>query len=200
VPAPSASELVAGYEVLSVAFSPEGLFLATGGADSTVRICSVEDGQELSVWRGPEKRTPASRRGHGSSSPSSRRVRAGRRKRANRWRRSSIKSGIAADTLATRMRRLVGNQVEILTRAQAESAKGYNARVARKWFALYPELRVVLVGYLTITALGLKYMPIGETGQRRMTTPRPTDPTSPVLYHRKGRGYNTNFVAFIHVA
>ncbi len=104
------------------------------------------------------------------------------------------------DALATRMKRLVGGQVEVFTRGRAESAKGYDGRVARKWFSIYPELRVVLVGYLTVTELGLNYMPTGTPGQRRATTPRPSDLTSAVLYHRKSKGYSTNFVAFIKLS
>jgi uncharacterized protein (TIGR02996 family) len=101
------------------------------------------------------------------------------------------------DALATRLRRVVKGAVEAFTRARAETAEGYNGRVARKWFAMYPGLRVMLVAYLTVTKLGLNYMPPGTRGQRRATTPRAADPTSVVLYHRKGKGYNTNFVAFI---
>jgi uncharacterized protein (TIGR02996 family) len=104
------------------------------------------------------------------------------------------------EALATRMRRLVEGKVEAFTRAGAETTKGYDARVSRKWFAAYPEVRVVLVGYPTITELGLRYMPPGTPGEHRKTTPRPGDPTSAVLYHRKGRGYRTNLVAFIQLA
>jgi uncharacterized protein (TIGR02996 family) len=104
------------------------------------------------------------------------------------------------DALTTRLKRLTKGNVDAFTRARAESAEGYNGRVARKWFALYPELRVVLVGYHTITDLGLQYMPPGRPGIRRKTTPRTDDPTSAVLYHRKGKGYSTNMVAFIKLA
>ena len=38
--------------VAAVAFSPDGLLLATGGSDSTVRVWSAETGREMSVWRG----------------------------------------------------------------------------------------------------------------------------------------------------
>jgi uncharacterized protein (TIGR02996 family) len=101
------------------------------------------------------------------------------------------------DALATRMRRLIQGEVEVFTRAQAQTAAGYDGRVARKWFAAFPGLRVVLVGYATITELGLEYMPPGTRGRHRATRPAANDPTSPVLYHRKGRGYRINMVAFI---
>jgi WD40 repeat protein/tetratricopeptide (TPR) repeat protein len=38
--------------VSDVSFSPDGLLLATGSADSTVRIWNVEDSQQLALWRG----------------------------------------------------------------------------------------------------------------------------------------------------
>src|SRR5262249_3944027 len=107
--------------------------------------------------------------------------------------------GRGDDALSARMLRLGKGEGEVVTRAPAESAVGYNGRVARKWFAKYPTLSVVLVGYGTVTALGLQYMPVGKPGRRRGTTPADDDPVSPVLYHRKGRGYSTNFVAFIRV-
>ncbi len=49
---------LAGHDgdVLSAAFSPCGLFLVTGGADSTVRLWDALEGHELSVWRGHEGR------------------------------------------------------------------------------------------------------------------------------------------------
>jgi uncharacterized protein (TIGR02996 family) len=103
------------------------------------------------------------------------------------------------DALATRLKRIVKDNVEIITRAQAAMAAGYNGRVARKWFAKYGDLRVVLVGYKTVTDLGLQYMPKGASISRRATTPAPDAPTSSVLYHRKGKGHSTNFVAFIKV-
>ncbi len=109
-------------------------------------------------------------------------------------------NGREDDALVTRLKRLAKVDVDAFTRARAEKAEGYNGRVARKWFAQYPELRVVLVGYQTITELGLEYMPPGKPGRRRKTVPRPDDPTSAVLYHRKGKGYQTNMVAFIKPA
>lgn len=103
------------------------------------------------------------------------------------------------DALAARLRRVVKDNVEIYTRAMGASATGYNGRVARKWFGKYPGLRLVLVGYQTITQLGLKYMPPGVPGRPRRTNPAPDDPVSEVLYHRKGHGYSINMVAFIDV-
>ena len=46
--------MLAGHagRVAAVAFSPEGQFLTTGGADGAVRIWRAVDGRELSVWRG----------------------------------------------------------------------------------------------------------------------------------------------------
>lgn len=85
----------------------------------------------------------------------------------------------------------------IIMRDQSEAVPGHDGRVARKWFAKYPELRVVLVGYKTITKLGLQYVPQGKPSRHRPTTPAVNDPTSPVLYHRKSKGYSTNQVAFI---
>ena len=103
------------------------------------------------------------------------------------------------DALAMRMKRMTRGAVEVFTRDQAKEAEGYNGRVARKWFDKYPELRLVLVGYKTITKLGLKYMPQGQPGRPRPTNPAPDDPTSAVLYHRKGKGHSINMVAFIDV-
>jgi uncharacterized protein (TIGR02996 family) len=103
------------------------------------------------------------------------------------------------DALAARMKRIVKDEVEVITRAESEAVKGRNGRVARKWFAKYPELRVVMVGYKTVTQLGLRYMPQGAPGRHRPTNPAADDPTSPVLYHRKSHGYSINMVAFIEV-
>jgi uncharacterized protein (TIGR02996 family) len=103
------------------------------------------------------------------------------------------------DALATRMKRLVKDNVEAITRAAAATAPGYNGRVARKWFMIFPDLRVVLVGYKTVTDLGLQYMPSSTPGKRRRSTPARDDPTSAVLYHRKGKGYRMNLVAFIRL-
>lgn len=104
------------------------------------------------------------------------------------------------DALAARLKRIVKDHVEIITRAMGPTVEGYNGRVARKWFAKYPDLRIVLVGYLTVTELGLKYMPQGKPGRHRPTNPAVDDPTSTVLYHRKSKGYSINMVAFIDVA
>jgi uncharacterized protein (TIGR02996 family) len=104
------------------------------------------------------------------------------------------------DALAARVKRLVRGDGEVFTRARASGAAGYNGRVARKWFAAFATLRVVLVGYHTVTQLGLRYMPVGTPGRRRLNTPSPDDPTSAVLYHRKSRGYSANFVAFLDLS
>lgn len=108
-------------------------------------------------------------------------------------------NGRQDDAMAARLKRVVKDDVEIITRAMAPTATGYNGRVARKWFDKYPELRIVLVGYKTVTKLGLKYLPQGEPGRHRPTNPAPDDPTSAVLYHRKSKGYSINMVAFIDV-
>jgi uncharacterized protein (TIGR02996 family) len=107
--------------------------------------------------------------------------------------------GRTDDALGMRLRRLAGDAVDIFTRGQSTDAPGYNGRVARKWFAKYPELRVVLVGYETVTKLGLTYMPRGGSSRYRRTTPAADAPTSAALYHRKSRGYSTNMVAFLVV-
>jgi len=103
------------------------------------------------------------------------------------------------DALAVRLRLVLKDEVVIISRAQREAASGYDGRVARKWFAHYPELRVVLVGYKTVTKLGLQYMPQGTPGRHRPSIPAANDPTSAVLYHRKSKGYASNLVAFIRL-
>src|SRR5262245_25880719 len=75
------------------------------------------------------------------------------------------------DALAMRLKRILKDAVDVFTREQSANAPGYNGRVARKWFAKYPELRVVLVGYATVTKLGLTYLPRGPSSRYRRTTP-----------------------------
>jgi uncharacterized protein (TIGR02996 family) len=101
------------------------------------------------------------------------------------------------DALAARVQTVVRGRVAVFTRAQAKTADGYDGRAARQWFADQPLLRLVLIGYLTVSALGLDMMPVGQRGARRTHVPRPDDPTSSILYHRKSHGYSGMQAAFI---
>jgi uncharacterized protein (TIGR02996 family) len=103
------------------------------------------------------------------------------------------------EALAARLRRVVKDRADLFTRAQAEAADTYNARRAREWFAKYPQLLVFIIGYVPVTKLGLQYMPMGMPGLRRSSYPANIDPTSPVVYYRKSKGYSGMQAAFVRV-
>jgi len=103
------------------------------------------------------------------------------------------------DALAARLQIVVKGRVVVLTREQAKDAAGYDGRAAREWFAQCPGLRVLLIGYRTVSELRLQMMPVGKPGRRRSHVPAADDPTSPVLYHRKSHGYSPMQAAFIRL-
>jgi uncharacterized protein (TIGR02996 family) len=103
------------------------------------------------------------------------------------------------DALAARLQTIVKGRVVILTRDKARDAAGYDARAAREWFANHPGLRIVLIGYRTVSELGLQMMPVAKPGNRRGHVPAADDPTSPLLYHRKSHGYSGMQAAYVRV-
>ena len=56
-----------------------------------------------------------------------------------------------------------------------------------------------MIGYRTVSELGIQMMPFSRPGTRRWTTPADNNARSPVLYHRKSHGYSGMMAAFIKV-
>jgi uncharacterized protein (TIGR02996 family) len=108
-------------------------------------------------------------------------------------------NGREDEALAARLQRKIKGRVVVLTRGQAKDYPGYDGRMAREWFAKYEHLRVFLIGYRTVSQLGLQMMPIAKPGTRRGGTPADDDPKSVILYHRKSHGYSGMMAAFIKV-
>jgi uncharacterized protein (TIGR02996 family) len=108
-------------------------------------------------------------------------------------------NGREDEALAARLQRKIKGRVVVLTREQAKDYAGYDGRTARQWFGKYAHLRVFMIGYRTVSELGIQMMPVARPGTRRGTSPADDDPTSPVLYHRKSHGYSTMMAAFVKV-
>jgi uncharacterized protein (TIGR02996 family) len=103
------------------------------------------------------------------------------------------------EALAARLQRKIKGRVVVLTREQAKDCPGYDGRTARDYFAKYPHLLVFMIGYRTVSELGIQMMPVAKPGTRRSWTPADDDPQSPVFYHRKSHGYSSMMAAFIKV-
>src|ERR1051325_172658 len=68
------------------------------------------------------------------------------------------------EALAARMQRKIKGRVVVLPRQQAKDPPGYDGRTARGWFAKYPHLRVFMIGYRTVSELGIQMMPVAVPG------------------------------------